>query len=125
MIALIFTVSAILRVWHGVQLLDFLGQLSLSVSPLYLIITGGIWAIAGGWTTVWVWLGHRRAPVSVIILALIYLTIFWAEQFFLMINPLRRVNWLFLGGLSVVVLLVIFLSFRHPQVRNFYGGSHE
>jgi hypothetical protein len=124
-ITLVFTAGALLRVWNGVQLWGFLGELPMAVSPLFLVVTGAVWSIIGGWGLVWEWFGHRLAPTAICVTALAYTAFFWAEQFFVMISPLRRVSWPFLALFTLIALLLLFLSFRHPQVKNFYGGRYE
>lgn len=124
-ISLIFTASAVMRVWNGVQYWGFLDDLPMSVSPLYLVVTGSVWGIFGILAAIWVWWGQSRASQLVTTGALVYSLQFWLEQLFVMTNPLRRVNWPFLAVLTVVSLLIVFLSFRHSQVRKFYGGRHE
>ena len=120
--SLVFTVSAAARVWNGVQFYWFLDDLSMSVSPLYLVITGVVWSILGAATAIMVWWGNSLAKRVLISGTLLYSVFFWFEQLFLMSNPLRKTNWLFLVILTLIVFLVEVLSFQHPRVRKFFGG---
>ena len=94
----------------------------MSVSPVYLVITGVVWSSLGVATTIMVWLGNSLAKRVLISGTLLYSVFFWFEQLFLMSNPLRKTNWLFLFILTLIVFLVVVLSFQQPRVRKFFGG---
>ncbi len=89
-VSLIFTVGAWARVWNGLQLLDYLSELPLSVSPWYLVITGAVWGIFGLAAVILIWWGTTAAPLTVTLGAIAYSLNFWVEQLFIMISPLRQ-----------------------------------
>ena len=122
---LVFTASGITRVWNGIRYYGFLGDLPISVSPLYLVITGGVWGILGAAAAGSLWWGYRRGSRLLISGMVGYSVFFWFEQIFLMTNPLRKTNWPFLAVFNLSAILIVILSFRHPRVRKFFGGRHE
>lgn len=122
---LIFTVSAWARVWQGVQLWGFLSGLAISVTPWVQVSLGAVWGIFGLAAAVMIWWGNPRSPVFVITGSVVYSVYFWVEQLFMMVSPLRRVNWPFLIIFNLIVVLTVVLCFRYPLVRRFYGGRYE
>ena len=94
---------------------DFLNQWA-EVSPLYLMISGLIWTIAGmrGWSGLW-WLKRWGAGFTRG-LALVFSLYTWLERLFLLDRPAKALvfqpilpaNWIFLAGLNILVLTWVF-----------------
>ena len=126
LIIVIFTTSNWARVWNSVQLMDFLNELPLSVSPWYLMISGAVWGLLGILAAViMVWRGCSRAPWMVPLMAAAYSVNFWIEQLFIMVSPLRRVNWPFVIVADIIIVIFAFITFKQPGMGEFYGGRHE
>ncbi len=122
---LVFTAGMLLRASNGIRYWEFLNGLPLSVSPLYLVLTGGLWALFGLLAAVWLWQGNRRAPAAVTTLTAGYVLYYWAEQLFVMISPLRQARWPFSAGVSILMVVIVIAVFNQPGVKNFFGGMYE
>ncbi len=114
-----------LRAGSALYQQDFLSGLSLPVPPLYLILSGAVWALAGLILVVGLWFGHRLAPSGVKVLAWAFAVVHWFEQIVLMRSPLRDTNWLFSGIITVILLLLVHLIFLWPGVKAFFGVENE
>ncbi|MBN2045753.1 MAG: hypothetical protein JW757_12075 [Anaerolineales bacterium] len=124
-LTLVFTISGLARVWNGIQYFNFLDELPIPVSPWYLVISGVIWGSFGLVTAVLVWWGSNLARRMMISGTIVYSVFYWLEQLFLMSSPLRKSNWPFLTLVTLTIGSIVILSFRHPRVREFFGGRHE
>ena len=112
----------LLRLIQAVVQWDFLVSLP-GFSPLYLAVSGFIWA-ATGFPLVWgLWLGRPWAPRATQLFSVGYVLYFWLDRVFLTDDPLIPAgssNLFFLIGLSVVVLVLIFGIFSTPRSRAFF-----
>ena len=125
LIVLAFSLLAWIRFGTALSVFDYLNNLPLSVSPLYLAASGAVWGLLGLGTAGLLWFGWRHAPALLRILGVTYAVYYWIEQFALMQSPLRDVNWVFSGILTAFFLILIFVSFLHPAVHHFFGDAHD
>jgi hypothetical protein len=119
-----FAVINLLRALNGVRLWGFLSELPLAVSPLYLVLTGGLWSVLLLRLAWWVWQGDPRTPAMVKTVSVVYVLYYWAERIFLMTSPLRFTSWPFLVVVSAGLAFSFFEIFRYDSVKSFFGGEH-
>lgn len=110
-------VSASLRGWQ------VLAEYGSSLSPLYFLVTGAGWGVAGGvlfWSLFSAKPGSRRA---ILISALVWLLEYWIERglFFRSANPNL---WFAILGSSLLFGL-LFVIASHKSTRNFLIRSEE
>jgi len=122
---LVFTTGMALRAWDALREWDFLARLHLTVSPLYLTLTGGVWGAAGLLTAVWLWRGDRRAPIALRTLTAGYVLYYWIDQILVMASPLRQSRWPFSAGVSAAAVVFVALTLMHPGVKDYFGGKYE
>ena len=122
---LVFTAGMLLRAWNGIRFWDFLSGLPLSVSPLYLVLTGGLWALFGLRVMWWLWQGASWAPAALRHLTVSYVLYYWIDQLLVMTSPLRQTRWPFSSGLSILAILIVIFGLNQPSVKNFFGGAYE
>ena len=122
---LFFTAISIIRFASALSLYSFLIDLPLAVSPAYQSVSGLVWGGAGLWVSVWLWIGHRKAPAALRILAVTYALYYWIDQIILMTSEIRSTNWPFLALVTAVLLLLVFLSFRPSAVKAYFGEKNE
>jgi len=122
---LIFAVVFLIRFGVALSLWDFLSQLPLAVSPLYQVLSGLVWGMAGLWVCLWIWQGNPRAPQATRILSVTYALYYWIDQLLIMSSDLRQTNWLFLAIFTGILLVLVFLSFQPAAVKEFFGEEYE
>lgn len=122
---LVFTAGMLLRAWNGVRYWEFLSGLPLAVSPLYLVLTGGLWALFGLRVMWWLWRGKAMAPTALRYLTVSYVLYYWADQFIVMTSQLRQSRWPFSAVLSVLAVVLVMFVLNQPSVSNFFGGAYE
>jgi len=122
---LIFAFAAWIRFVEALKLWDFLKGLPLAVPPLYQAVTGFIWGVAGLLVCYLVWRGSSKAPASLRILSVTFALYYWIDQFLVMTSEIRQTNWIFTGSLTVISVLLVFLSLKPAVVKDFYGERHE
>ena len=122
---LLFSAVSWLRFGVAISLFDFLNGLPLSISPLYQILTGLFWGAAGLWVCGWLWKGHRKAPAALRILTVTYALYYWIDQLLIMTSEIRQTNWWFMGLVTAILVLLVFLSLLPPAVKEFFGEQHE
>lgn len=122
---LVFTAGMLLRVWNGIRYWKFLNGLTMSVSPLYLVLTGGLWALFGLRVMWWLWQGASLAPPALRHLTVSYVLYYWIDQLLVMTSPLRQTRWPFSALLSLLAVIIVIFVLYLPGVRNFFGGAYE
>lgn len=122
---MLFSAVSWIRFGMALDLWDFLSDLPLSVSPLYPVVSGLLCGAAGLWVCAWIWMGHPRAPGALRILSVIFALYYWVDQVLVMTSELRQTNWVFTGLVTVVLLLLVFLSLKPAAVRDFFGEDYE
>jgi len=122
---LIFSAVSWVRVGMAFALWDFLSELPLATTPLYQLVTGFVWGVAGLWVCVWIWKGHPKAPAALRILSVTFALYYWADQLLIMTSEIRQTNWGFIGIVTIILILLVFLSLRSAMVRDFFGERHE
>lgn len=122
---LVFSAGQAARAVNGVVLWDFLLEVQQTVSPLYLALTGMLWAVFGLRVVWWLWLGRAQAWIGLIVLAISYTVYYWIEQFLLMTSPLRRTNWPFMAVVSVLAIAAALILPKLPAAAKFLGERDE
>jgi hypothetical protein len=112
----------LLRFFAALNWRDILSQYHASLSPLYLSITGAVWAVAGAVLLWSIWAGkrwsHRAIPVTIALWLLQY----WIERIFFQ-SP--RANLPFMIALSMLLLLVTLVCTFNRKTKNFLLRSEE
>lgn len=121
----IFSLVAFIRFYEALALRQVLASLPVTVSPLYLALTGLFWGIFGVITVVGLWRIKKWGLNAARILAVTYAGYYWINQVFVGTSEIRSSNWPFLGGVTVVLLAAVLGSLAHPAVNNFYGEDDD
>lgn len=97
----------LIRLTEAIRTWDFLASLP-GVNPLYIALTGLIWALLGfplAWS---LWRGYAQAPKATRILTLLYALYYWLDRLFVAQNVNAASNWLFAAITTIVMILIIF-----------------
>jgi hypothetical protein len=117
---------------------DFIGTLP-GISPVYLVLSGLLWAVVGLPAWWGLWNGRSWAPGLTRWSALAYALYDWVERGYLVWRNLYSsgaapastlasdvpANWLFGVIMTVILLAFIFWTLSRPKVRVFFGESNE
>ena len=118
---LIITSLHLLRLVEAVRQWQFLADLP-DVSPVYLALTGLIWASAGLLLFWGLWRGHARAarfaPGYLLVFALYY----WLDRIFVANQDVSLANWPVPAALTVFSLAYTFLALRARASRDYFTG---
>lgn len=99
------------------QLLDYL---PISVPPLYLLLSGAIWALIGLLLAVGLWFGFRPAWLGAQVVFLFYAGYYWLDRLWLAEPPALAIRWPFLVVLTILLLVLAFGSLWLPGGRAFF-----
>jgi hypothetical protein len=122
---LLFTGVSWLRFGLAVSLFGFLNGLPLAVSPIYQIVSGLVWGVAGLMVSLWLWKGHRKAPTAFRILVVTFALYYWVDQLLVMTSEIRQTNWLFSAVITIMLVLLVFFSFRPAAVKEYFGEKND
>ena len=111
-----------IRFFAALRWWDVLYEFSASLSPLYLLVTGIFWGIAGVVLLWSLWNGKTWSRVAMIAAVLLWLTEYWIERLFF---QLPRENLPFAVVLSVLLLAVTFAITSNRSTKNFLTKSEE
>ena len=98
----------------------FLENLPLSISPLYLVISGVLLGTAGILSSLSLWFGWSFAPKLTPTAAALVTIVYWVEWFFLRISPLERSSFWFEFGFTILALGLILWALQRKKVRLFF-----
>jgi len=115
----------LIRLLQAVSLWTFLRSLPVPVSPLYQVVTGLVWVVFGALAARQLWGRLSGARRLTSIFTVTYALYYWLEQLFLMENPLRSSRWLFSGGATAFLLLLVFSMLYYPSVSVYFGEHDE
>jgi hypothetical protein len=109
----------LLRLYETLRQWQFLSGLD-GVSPVYLALTGLIWAAAGLPLFWGLWRGHawavRFAPGCLFVFALYY----WLDHIFVANRAVSLVNWPFTAALTLIGLAYMYWALRTRAGKNYF-----
>jgi hypothetical protein len=104
-ITLVISLLGWLRLLVAIGGWDYLGAIAPAVLPIYLAISGMIWALIGLVSAVGIWL-RRRWALILLGCAVISFTIwYWMDRLLLSANPDANSNWIFSLVLTAGILI--------------------
>ena len=126
LVILVLTVAVVnlIRIAQAIQQWEFLEEFS-PVPPIYLLISGCFWGMAGLLLVWGLWTGRKWAPVWTGLAFLAYSAYFWVDRLALPGYPGRNANWVFALGLNLALLGSAFWILYRKRSRVFFGGVHE
>ncbi|HEY59580.1 MAG TPA: hypothetical protein G4N92_02670 [Anaerolineae bacterium] len=105
---LIFTGFGLLRLYGSLTLWEYLQEIGLRSSPLYLAITGGLWVITGV-IGIFFHLSKRKWSIAYMrILSLVFSIWFWLDLWIFQPQDRRVHNWEFQLIFNILVLVLVF-----------------
>ena len=113
----------LIRCIAAVQQQELLASL-LSVPPVYLMVSGLVWGVAGLILAFWLWTGRPAAVSGTLIAALAYSLYYWIDRSLLAAGP-TAANWPFALLVNLFLLVVVFLILFRPKARTFFGAMHD
>jgi len=125
LVVTLFSVAEWLRFIESIRLWRYLASLDLAAPPLYQAITGFFWAVSGLAAVVGLWRGKPWGRKAARILTVTYAGYYWIDQVFIGKSEIRSTNWPFLGGATVVLLVLVWGSLALPAVINFFGEIND
>lgn len=111
-----------IRLFAALRWWDVLYEFNASLSPLYLLITGVLWGVAGVALLWSIWSGKAWSRMAILISILLWLAEYWIERLFFQI---QRANLPFALILSALLLAVTFASTLNRHTKNFFTQSEE
>jgi hypothetical protein len=111
----------LLRLVEAVQQWQFLKSLT-GVSPVYLALTGLIWASAGLLLFWGLWRGHARAVRFAPGYLLVFTLYYWLDRIFIANRAISLANWPVTALLTIVGLAYTFWALRARASRNYFKG---
>jgi hypothetical protein len=123
-LVLIMTSANLMRFAGSLSQWEFLSTLP-RMSPVYLAVSGLIWTLVGLPLMWGLWRGHPQAPKATRIIALAYTAYYWLDRALLQSDPPNRSNWVFMAGLTILLLVAVFWTFSRPAAKAFFGEIHD
>lgn len=131
---IIIAVLSLLRLVLALRYWDYLDGLT-RVPPLYLVLSGLFWALAGVPLAFGLLRRRAWAPNLMRALTLSYALYFWLDQVFLQEHPLAHAeggarlllpgNWPFLAGLTALILVFTAWTLKRPASKAYFGEIDE
>jgi hypothetical protein len=115
----------LIRFMQALQQWQFLESLP-GVSPLYLAVTGFVWAAAGLFLVISLWLGARPAPRATLAAAAAYALYNWADRIFaanVSLSVYEGFAWPFRLAGTFVLLGLVFWILSRPAARTFFRSD--
>jgi hypothetical protein len=112
----------LLRLLATLRWWDVLDRFHSSLGPVYLVITGAAWMVAGVVLLWSIWAGKRWAYLAVPISIFAWLAEYWLERIFFQ-DP--RANLPFMIAITIVVSAMILLITYNRKTKEFLLKSEE
>jgi uncharacterized membrane protein (DUF2068 family) len=112
----------LLRFAVSLQQRAFLSSL-LPLEPLYLTISGLVWAVLGLLLVWGLWSGRGWAVLMTQIGILVYSTYFWLDRIFLAQGVGR--NWLFALALNLFLLVIVYWILSSRKAKAYFGALND
>jgi hypothetical protein len=113
----------LLRFVVSLQQWDFLDSLLL-VHPLYIAVTGIVWALAGLTMTYGLWFGKGWAVRGTQAITLLYSLYYWLDRL-LFATSSGGYNWIFTLGVNILMVLLVFWILSNRKARAFFGAMND
>jgi hypothetical protein len=100
-----------------------LDDLPLSISPLYLVITGVVWGLSGlvlGWS---LWTGRSWAQNFCLIHSLVYAAYFWIDLIWIAEPSTIQTRWLFNLIITLLALPAVYFCLHSTPSRIFFNRN--
>jgi hypothetical protein len=127
---LIITVINLIRSGLSIRYWNFINSQS-GISPLYLLLTGLIWSVAGLCLLWGLWKAKKWAPRLMEAVGLTYALYYWVDHIFLMDHPVNGatttiqlilpINWQFAAGVTVVCMVFMAWVLNRAKVKEYFG----
>ncbi|MBN1145668.1 MAG: hypothetical protein JXA78_00320 [Anaerolineales bacterium] len=112
------------RLALALQNWDFLAGL-LPISPLYQVVSGALWSLVSLPLFWGLWRGKKWAPLYWRWALLAYSMVYWVDRLLLPSYPGRNINWPFVLGVNLFLLVWSLWVLSRPKARDFFGVMHE
>ncbi len=106
-VTLVVSLLGWLRLLVAVGGWDYLGEIAPAVLPVYLAISGMIWALIGMVSAVGIWFRKRWALILLACAVASFTIWYWMDKLLLSANPEANSNW----GFSLVFTICILVYF--------------
>jgi len=117
---LIITSLHLLRLIEAIRQWQFLSDLP-DVSPLYLALTGLIWASTGLLLFWGLWRGHARAARFAPGFLLVFALYYWLDRIVIANRSVSLTNWPVTAALTIVGLAYTFWALRARASRDYFS----
>lgn len=88
---------------------------------VYLILSGAVWGLAGLLVGLVVWRRAKGAIPAIWAGAIFFPLAYWLERFVLVRSPEDWISWPFWLGLSIVWLLLVWVTLSRRSIRSYLG----
>jgi len=119
----LIAISNLTRFIQAILQWDFLLQY-LSVSPLYLILTGLMWGSVFLLSFLGLWIGLQWVKIAIKYIIRVYIIYFWIDRFFIGNSICREANQYFMGMATVFLMIWTYWVFSHGYVKRVVGDNN-
>lgn len=120
-VVFIFSCLYVTRLVTAIIQWGFLSHMLLKPSPIYLVLSGLVFGMIGFPLAVGIWRGSQMAWNALRLLIPIYLGYYWLERTILSSLTLWSQNWLFIIGLTIIVLVWVYWILSRQNTKEFFG----
>ncbi len=121
---LIFTVLNWLRLIESIRQWDLLVSYPISVSPLYLAVSGACWGLAG-LPLVWgLYFGCAWVLLPAKIAVPFYGAYYWIDKLWLAQPAAIATRWPFMAAVTLAALAFTFWTLTRPKARQFFRQAN-
>jgi len=109
--------------WSGIRAYSAIANWQVlkefGANPLYILVTGLFWTVAGLWLFRAIWEGHRYAIRAGLGAAGLYTVWYWSDR--LILQPSPAPNSLFSIVVSAVLLVIFIIILSIPASKGFFN----
>ena len=104
----------------AIQHWETLKEVPTLVSPLYLVVKGGVWGILGLPLTLGLWKGKAWTRPGAKVVSVVFILNAWIDRLWIATPNFLKTRWLFDLGLSILGLIFLFVALHLPASKIFF-----
>ena len=120
---LLFSLFNMLKLSQAIFQWKTLISFQISLSPLYLVVTGLVWSVFGLFVSWSLWTRKSWARKSTLVIVMFYTIIFWVDLIWIAEPTVLQTRWLVNLCLTIIGLPTVYLSLYSKLSQDYFRGN--
>ena len=119
----LFSLFNMLKLSQAIFQWKTLISFQISISPLYLVVTGLVWSVFGLFVSWSLWTRKSWGRKSTLVIVMFYTIIFWVDLIWIAEPTVLQTRWLVNLCLTIIGLPTVYLSLYSKLSQDYFRGN--